>query len=94
MQHIPNHDSVGLCASDPVVLEATALTMELWNLLLLLLLLLLLEVSILSGPFSTVYVGNTIGPVRRQALPVTLAYATTREQQLAPKAILIQFVVL
>ncbi|KAF9885155.1 hypothetical protein FE257_000681 [Aspergillus nanangensis] len=35
------------------------------------------------------YAGNTISPDRRKAL-VALAYATARDQQLAPKAILIR----
>jgi len=35
------------------------------------------------------YKGNTISPERKQAL-VALAYATARDQQVAPKAILIR----
>jgi hypothetical protein len=37
------------------------------------------------------YLGNTISPDRKAAL-VALAYATARDQELAPKAILIRFV--
>lgn len=37
------------------------------------------------------YTGNTIAPDRKKAL-VALAYATARDQQLAPKAILIRSV--
>lgn len=37
------------------------------------------------------YAGNTIAPDRKKVL-VALAYATARDQQLAPKAILIRFV--